>query len=182
MPRRWLSSQSMDRRSIEEASNARDRFRHFCSRLRLAMGIMPALTSVNAGSRGMPAFLFFVHSFSSVFYPEAGRAYLQVHRVRRFLCLRACGALSSGRQPWMGRPPHIAAYRFWYPRMRSQRSSINLFCDNPLHISPGKLDQTEKTPHGAGNQHRADWSWGQTRAGITAARLCPVHGHVVRIT
>ena len=107
-----------------------------------------------------PVFLFMCFNSVFIYRRQEKHTFKYAERVH-LNSLRACGAPSSGPQPWMGGPPHIAAYRFWYPRMRSQRSSINLFCDNHLHISPGKLDQTEKTPHGAGNQHRADWSGGK---------------------
>ncbi|KUK62027.1 MAG: hypothetical protein XD82_0838 [Methanoculleus marisnigri] len=52
----------------------------------------------------MPAFRFFFLFilFSSVFFPEAGEAYLQVRGARTSCCLRACGALHPGRQPGMG--------------------------------------------------------------------------------
>lgn len=67
---------------------------------------MPALTSNTTRSRGIPAFRFFLCSSRSLrfFYPEAGRAYLQIRGAHRSCCLRARGVLHPGRQPWMGGP------------------------------------------------------------------------------
>ena len=45
---------------------------------------------------------------------------------------------SSGASTGDGGTPRISRYRFRYPRMRNQRSSICLFCDTHLNVGPSR--------------------------------------------
>ena len=69
---------------------------------------MPALTSVNTGAGEFLHSDFFVFiTLSPFFYPEAGRAYLQIRGARRSCCLRARGVLHPGVNRGWGDPVHL---------------------------------------------------------------------------
>jgi len=72
-------------------------------------------------------------------------AYIQVRRMRTSLCLRARGVRHPGVRPGDGRPPRITGHRFWYPHVRSQRSSIYLSCGTHLHVESVRSLCCQKT-------------------------------------